>query len=205
MTFSNRFQKRDVVANWLSEVNKVSASSRSFDTSKYLYNRTANKTTQVSQFMENALNAAVNTIIGASNQSVVINGAGIQVGGDSKYQLRTIDFVGGSTQELVFHTFFSQNKKPFDLSSCTASFALINFVNKNGSPLIAKPMEVSKSEDGDGTVTNVLRVVLLPEETVDLVGKFIYQITIQDISGEIEIPDQGIIRIANNINKSFPH
>lgn len=117
----------------------------------------------------------------------------------------TIDFVGGSTQELVFHTFFSQNKKPFDLSSCTASFALINFVNKNGSPLIAKPMEVSKSEDGDGTVTNVLRVVLLPEETVDLVGKFIYQITIQDISGEIEIPDQGIIRIANNINKSFPH
>lgn len=121
----------------------------------------------------------------------------------SPYSLPTIDFVGGSTQELVFHTFFSQNKKPFDLSSCTASFALINFVNKNGSPLIAKPMEVSKSEDGDGTVTNVLRVVLLPEETVDLVGKFIYQITIQDISGEIEIPDQGIIRIANNINKSF--
>ena len=100
----------------------------------------------------------------------------------SPYSLPTIDFVGGSTQELVFHTFFSQNKKPFDLSSCTASFALINFVNKNGSPLIAKPMEVSKSEDGDGTVTNVLRVVLLPEETVDLVGKFIYQITIQDIS-----------------------
>jgi hypothetical protein len=123
----------------------------------------------------------------------------------SPYSLPTIDFVGGSTQELVFHTFFSQNKKSFDLSSCTASFALINFVNKNGSPLIAKPMEVSKSEDGDGTVTNVLRVVLLPEETVDLVGKFIYQITIQDISGEIEIPDQGIIRIANNINKSFPH
>ena len=123
----------------------------------------------------------------------------------SPYSLPTIDFVGGSTQELVFHTFFSQNKKPFDLSSCTASFALINFVNKNGSPLIAKPMEVSKSEDGDGTVTNVLRVVLLPEETVDPVGQFIYQITIQDISGEIEIPDQGIIRIANNINKSFPH
>lgn len=89
----------------------------------------------------------------------------------SPYSLPTIDFVGGSTQELVFHTFFSQNKKPFDLSSCTASFALINFVNKNGSPLIAKPMEVSKSEDGDGTVTNVLRVVLLPEETVDVKAK----------------------------------
>lgn len=91
LTFSNRFQKRDVVANWLSDINKTSASSRSFDTSKYLYNKTANKTTQVSQFMENALDAAVNNIIAASNQSVVINGAGIQVGGDSKYQLRIVD------------------------------------------------------------------------------------------------------------------
>ena len=44
----------------------------------------------------------------------------------SPYSLPTIDFVGGSTQELVFHTFFSQNKKPFDLSSCTASFALMS-------------------------------------------------------------------------------
>ena len=64
-------------------------------------------------------------------------------------------------------------------------------------------MDIIKSEDGDGTVANVLKVVLLPEETVDLFGKFIYQITIQDISGEIEIPDQGILRIANNINKVF--
>lgn len=119
------------------------------------------------------------------------------------YLLPTIDFVGGSTQELVFHTFFSQNKKPFDLSSCTAYFAVINFVNKSGTPLISKKMEIGKSEDGDETVTNILRVVLQPEDTVDLVGKFIYQISIQDISGEIEIPDQGIIRIANNIHKAF--
>lgn len=116
LTFSNRFQKRDVVANWLSEVNKVSASSRSFDTSKYLYNKTANKTTQVSQFMENALNAAVNTIIGASNQSVVINGAGIQVGGDSKYQLRIVDNMiamtddGWRTAKLGVGRFYSDAK-----------------------------------------------------------------------------------------------
>lgn len=121
------------------------------------------------------------------------------------YSLPTIDFVGGSTQELVFHTFFSQNKRPFDLSACTANFAVINFVNKNGSPLISKKMEVDESEDGDGTATNILRVVLLPEDTVDLVGKFIYQISIQDISGAVEIPDQGIIRITNNINKKFAH
>lgn len=91
LTFSNRFQKKDVVASWLSDINKTSTSSRSFDASKYIYNKTANKTTQVSQFMENALDAAVNTIIGASNQSVVINGAGIHIGGDGNYQLRLVD------------------------------------------------------------------------------------------------------------------
>ena len=116
LTFSNRFQKRDVVANWLSDINKTSASSRSFDTSKYLYNKTANKTAQVSQFMENALDAAVNTIIGASNQSVVINGAGIQVGGDSKYQLRIVDNMIAMTDDswksakLALGRFYSDAK-----------------------------------------------------------------------------------------------
>lgn len=121
----------------------------------------------------------------------------------SPYTLPTIDFVGGSTQELVFHTYFAQGNKPFDLASCTASFSVINFVNKNGTPLISKEMDIGKGTDEEGAVSNILRVVLLPEDTVDLTGKFIYQISIKDISGEIEIPDQGIIRIANNINKKF--
>ena len=66
--------------------------------------------------MENALNAAVNTIIGASNQSVVINGAGIQVGGDSKYQLRIVDNMiamtddGWKTAKLGIGRFYSDAK-----------------------------------------------------------------------------------------------
>lgn len=123
--------------------------------------------------------------------------------GYNPYSLPTIDFVGGSTQEIMFHTFFDRNKRAFDLASCTANFAVVNYVNKNGEPLISKTMEIIASEVDGETITNVLRVVLLPEDTVDLTGKFIYQISIQDISGEIEIPDQGIIRIANNINKNF--
>ena len=75
LTFSNRFQKEKTLLQvWLSDINKTSTSSRSFDASKYNYNKTANKTTQVSQFMENALDAAVNTIIGMrAIRSVVIN------------------------------------------------------------------------------------------------------------------------------------
>ena len=44
---------------------------------------------------------------------------------------------------------------------------------------------------------------LLPQETVNLYGKYIYQITIQDMSGETEIPSQGILGITNNIDKAI--
>lgn len=55
----------------------------------------------------------------------------------------------------------------------------------------------------DVTAENVLAVTLDPLDTVDLCGKYIYQITIKDINGNIEIPKQGILFIINNINKSF--
>lgn len=116
------------------------------------------------------------------------------------YVLPVISFVGGSTQELVFHTFSYNDKEPFDLTSCTAFFSMINYVNKSGSPIVVKQMTAETS-----TGNNVLKVTLEPSDTIDLVGKYIYQISIQDISGEIEIPGQGIMRIANNINKKFPY
>lgn len=120
------------------------------------------------------------------------------------YTLPPMDFVGGSTQDLVFHCYHYLNKKAQDLSSCTANFSIINFVNKNGDPLVSKQMDIGVAPDIDGEVSNVLRVALAPLDTVNLpAGKYIYQITIKDISGDVEIPDQGIIHIINNINKAF--
>lgn len=119
------------------------------------------------------------------------------------YTLPSIDFVGGSTQDIAFHCYFYANKNPFDLYSCAANFSLISYVNKRGEPLVSKEMEIRHDTDRDGEIANVLYVTLAPEDTVNLVGKYIYQITIRDVSGEIEIPNQGIIHIVNNINKSY--
>lgn len=119
------------------------------------------------------------------------------------YTLPTIDFIGGSTQDLVFHCYFYVNKEPFDLSSCTANFSLINFVNKNGTPLVSKQMEIWTDRETEGAVRNILAVTLDPSDTVKLGGQYVYQITIKDISGEVDIPNQGIMRIVNNINKAF--
>lgn len=120
------------------------------------------------------------------------------------YTLPAIDFVGGSTQDFVFRCYFHANKKPHSLNFCTVDFSIINFVNKNANPLVSKQMTVGTDPDVDEEAKNVLRVTLDPSDTVDLpAGKYIYQITIRDVSGEVEIPNQGIIHIINNINKDY--
>lgn len=99
IVFSNRFKRSDYV-NTLKDMLETSYStSRSFDSSKYLYNQAANQAASVSKFMQSSLDAAVNTIIAAKNQSVVINGSGIHVGGDSKYQLRIVDSMIAMTDD----------------------------------------------------------------------------------------------------------
>lgn len=120
------------------------------------------------------------------------------------YTLPAMNFVGGSTQDLAFYCYFHSRKRPHDLSTCSANFSIINFINKTGAPFIDKEMEVGSDNTVDGNVNNVLRVTLEPSDTVDLpAGKYIYQISIRDESGDVEIPSQGIIHIVNNINKDF--
>ncbi len=117
------------------------------------------------------------------------------------YVLPTIEFVGGETQELLFDMYFYQGKKPFSMVGCVSNFSIVNFTNKHGAPILRKDMEVLENQDG--TSLNVLSVELTPEETYNLSGKYIYQISIKDVSGNVEIPKQGLMYIINNINKSF--
>jgi len=70
-----------------------------------------------------------------------------------------------------------------------------------GVPILSKPMEAIYNDAG--TANNVLTVKLLPTETVELFGKYIYQIIIRDIDGDVEVPKQGILYVTNNINKDF--
>lgn len=116
------------------------------------------------------------------------------------YTLPTVEFVGGSTQKFGFRTYFQTKKNPYDLSACTAYFSVIHYVNKTGEPILSKEMEIDESSQDSG-VQNLLKVTLLPEETADLSGKFIYQITIQNASDEVEIPDQGLLYIYRNIDR----
>lgn len=91
MTFSNRYKKKNGYKTLEDMIKGSYSSSRSFDASKYTYGKTVNQVSNVTNFMNSSLDASVNAIIGAANQSVVIDGAGVNVGGNSDYQLRIID------------------------------------------------------------------------------------------------------------------
>lgn len=119
------------------------------------------------------------------------------------YTLPVISFVGGSTQELLFHTFYYENNERFDLTYCEANFAIVNYVNKYGVPVLTKKMEIYSDEGTTDQAPNTLRVVLNPSDTVALNGKYVYQISLRDKSGRVEIPNQGIMLITNNIDKSY--
>lgn len=113
----------------------------------------------------------------------------------SPYTLPTIDLVGGETQKLLFHLYHYTGKRPFDTEGCSCDFSIVSNLNKTGEPIVSKQME-----SGSG---NVLQLKLLPEDTLKLSGKYIYQISIRDADGDMEIPKQGVLYITNNINKSF--
>lgn len=119
----------------------------------------------------------------------------------SPYTLPTIDFVGGETQDLAFNVYFYKDKKPFSLTGCTCNFSIVSFTNKMGTPILSKEMKGIYNDEV--TADNVLTVTLTPTETVELFGKYIYQIIIRDIEGDVEIPKQGILYVTNNINKNF--
>lgn len=118
------------------------------------------------------------------------------------YSLPELCFVGGSSEDLQFNLFYNEaDPKPFNIFGGEANFSIVNFLNKNSIPLVSKKMIIAINEEE--TYYNVLRVSLEPEDTVNLFGKFVYQITIKDIDGNVDIPHQGIINIHNNIDKVF--
>jgi hypothetical protein len=115
------------------------------------------------------------------------------------YNLPTLDFVAGETQSFRFHLLTSAGS-PYDANACDVAFAIINYTNKTGIPLVAKNVPVLA---GEGGVPNVASVELLSEDTIYLYGRYVYQLSIRDAYGETEIPGLGIMNITKNIHQAF--
>ena len=107
--------------------------------------------------------------------------------------------VGGESQNRVFVLCDSYGNE-YDLSGGSARFSVVDFANRFSDPVLTKELTISSGSSG---VNSEVSVILAPEDTVFLCGKYIYQISIKDSSGHISIPNQGIMYIINNIDKGF--
>lgn len=115
------------------------------------------------------------------------------------YTLPELTFVGGKTQELNFRL-KEKDGSLYNARNCEANFSICNYSNKTGEPLLSiQPTFVSN----DNSIIHILHIIISPEQTVNLYGKYIYQITIKDETGRVEIPNQGILNITRNINKNY--
>ena len=115
------------------------------------------------------------------------------------YTLPEINFVGGETQELRFNL-KNQDGEAFDAAGATVDFSICNYSNKIGTPLLSYTPTLLADSHG---ISSILYVEIPKGDTATLAGKFIYQITIIDLTGDAEIPNQGIMNITRNIHQDF--
>ena len=117
------------------------------------------------------------------------------------YTLPEVVFVSGQSLTLRWRLWTVKNV-PFNADGCTGNFSVVDYSDKTGDPLITKLLQFFIGVDETGA-KNIASVDLIPDDTLGLYGKYIYQITIKDIDGEAEIPNQGFLLISHNINESF--
>ena len=115
------------------------------------------------------------------------------------YTLPEINFVGGETQKLRFNL-VNEGGNPFNADGATIDFSICSYSNKIGEPILSYTPTLLSDEHG---VLSIILVTIPKEDTAKLAGKFIYQITIIDLRGDSEVPNQGIMNITRNINQDF--
>lgn len=88
---------------------------------------------------------------------------------------------------------YNNSKKQINATGMIARLAICSYVTAGMSPLVLKQCSVVDWDQGMA----VLRVDLDPEDTIDLHGKFIYQITAKDVAGDLGVL-RGYLYVAPN-------
>ena len=109
------------------------------------------------------------------------------------------EFVGGSSQGRSF-TLVSQNGQNFDLPGAVASLSIVSYVNPDSKPALTKQVDVEPGEDGEHCE---VAIQLSPAETQQLIGRYVYQLSIKDANGNIAIPQHGKMVVTRNLDQAF--
>jgi hypothetical protein len=114
--------------------------------------------------------------------------------------LQSFEFTGGETVTLSFEL-VTKSGAPYNAEDDDVNFALTDYVNRSDEPIISRPCTISVGPEG---IANIATIVFDPQETLNLHGKFVYQITVRNgIDGEYEVPGHGLSLCARNTDRQF--
>lgn len=114
------------------------------------------------------------------------------------YSLPTLRIIGGETKEQIFDVFYDETGQPMQLSGFDCRFCIASNLIDSPTPIINKAMSVTNSETTG--YNNALMVKLDPSDTVELNGKYIYQISLYKATENISSIFQGVMYVKKNIN-----
>ena len=109
------------------------------------------------------------------------------------------NFVGGETQTRIFKLYEPNEIYVMNLQGSSSEVSVTDFVNPEGNASFIKPAVISEDESGKACYVTVS---FTPNDTISMNGKYIYQITIRDIKGNVAAP-RGVMRISQNIDQAF--
>ena len=112
---------------------------------------------------------------------------------NSAFTLEDIHIVGGDYKEFPIYINDNDRGGLMDVSNLQVNFSLVLYQARYGSPIIAKNLAVSTDDP------TAFLLVLYPDETKDLSGQYIYQLSIKTPNDKQE-SFQGFLYVEKNLN-----
>lgn len=103
----------------------------------------------------------------------------------------------GEAKKLSIPIYNSANHQ-IDMTGMAARFAISDPINQDSEPFVIQDCTVVLP---DGASCAILSVELAPEDTVNLCGQYIYQVTVKNAEGRPGIL-KGVLTIAANYDKA---
>lgn len=110
-----------------------------------------------------------------------------------QWELPVFRLVAGSTKTLYF-PLYGHNGQVIDVQNMTGTLAMADYVNRN---IVLNPMSCTVVED-EMLGAHVFTMTLDPDDTMNLQGRYIYQLTISTLEGVTTVL-RGIVDIGGNI------
>lgn len=105
--------------------------------------------------------------------------------------------IAGTNRNIVFYLYTEDMRRQIDATGMIARFSLTDYINPSDTPIFTKDCVIITPE---GESLAIITATLNRSDTLNLCGKYIYQVTINDL-GNVQVL-KGIMNIANNFDKT---